>query len=174
MNYEKCSNNVRSLLGEIVDSHYPELADAKVTIDLLFVFDDSEKVTVPPKAALKHHGWPALAVVSITKLKDRVRGCKDALIVIDGDRWESLTQAERRALLDHELCHLQLQIRGGELLKDSAGRPKLKIRPHDFEIGGFHTVINRYQESALELQALATAAEVHGQLTFNFERDQAA
>jgi hypothetical protein len=36
-------------------------------------------------------------------------------------------------------------------MTDDLGRPKLEIRPHDFQIGGFRSIAVRHGDNALEV-----------------------
>ena len=37
--------------------------------------------------------------------------------------------------------------------RDDLDRPKLRLRPHDWEIGGFGLIVSRHGANSLELQA---------------------
>lgn len=96
----------------------------------------------------------------------------DAVIELGEDTWDTMTDAQRRALVDHELTHLEVVTKledvqvGTETVtvtsgpdmgkvreepiyeeqdvvqRDADGRPKLRVRPHDFE--EFTTIIERH------------------------------
>ena len=167
--YEKCPPEVREMLGELVDSHFEEIAEAELTIDLLFAHAEKDRFDQPKGPALNKNGYAAAALVSITSVKNRVRGLRDVLILIDGDNWPDWTHAQRQALLHHELTHLQLEVVGGDVKRDSAGRPKVSMRLHDFELGGFREVIDIYGIAAMEARMLIAAAEPYTeQMEFNF------
>lgn len=113
----------------------------------------------------------ALATVKINPLKARVLGSGDALVMIDGDRWMDFEEPEQRAILDHELTHLELVYDDdGELPEaaieaaeanptkerprpirlDDEGRPRLRIRLHDHQFGWFDDVVARHGRQAVE------------------------
>lgn len=173
--FRKCPQPVRSMMAKIIDDHYEPLNKAGVSIDLLFAFAEEDSHGNPKGPALKHHGVPAAGVIKANSVKHRVLGLSDVLLMLDGDRWEELTGAERKALLDHELYHIELEVNDAqEAVVDSAKRPRLKMRAHDFEIGGFHEIVTRHGRAALEAQMLVSAVGFHGQLTFKFDKEKAA
>jgi hypothetical protein len=47
--------------------------------------------------------------------------------------------------------------RDGAIKSDDGGRPKLKLRKHDFEIGGFVEIAKRHGPESLEVQAVGRA-----------------
>ena len=68
---------------------------------------------------------------------------------------------KQRALLDHEVAHLELvRDDAGKVKTDDAGRPRLRIRPHDYQTGGFWDVIERHKEAACEAVCLGLRDEV--------------
>ena len=129
------------MLDEAVRAYHPALAEAGVTFALTF--------TSP---APRHHGYPAHAVVRVNSVRDRVEGKADVGLVICEESWEGQTAEERLALMDHELTHLELALDRdtGRPKADEAGRPRLKTRRHDFELGGFTEVVRRHKIAAPE------------------------
>jgi hypothetical protein len=76
----------------------------------------------------------------------------DAEILIDMEQWEKLTDNQRLALLDHEITHLEVQVDDVGLVKtDDQGRPKLKLKLHDWQLGGFRSIAQRYGADAIEV-----------------------
>lgn len=144
----------------IRDRYHKPLKEAGVTIDLLLAHASRDQNDDPVGAAVKHGGYPAAAVIKIVSLKDRVAGLGDAQMIVDGDKWDEWTDAELDALLDHELTHLEIVVdKDGAIVQDDAGRPKLKIRLHDFQIGGFHSIAKKHKEDAFEVQSVATVGK---------------
>lgn len=152
--YRKADDESVELLRDVMVAYHPRLAEAGVRVEFLEAFAPRGKNGEPKGPALKHHGYPALAVVKPTSHKDRVAGEADAILSIDGDRWPELTDARKRALLDHELTHLELVVREGEIQLDDCHRPKLKTRPHDFEVGILDDVIRRHGADSFDADAL--------------------
>lgn len=127
--YERCGRDVIEMANEILcrhETHKPVL-DAKVRIDFLWASE------------INHHGRPANGQCRKIGLKDRVAGRGDAEILIDVTWWGHAKDAEREALLDHELHHIEVD--GSK--RDSAGRPVIKLRNHDVEIGWFAIIAER-------------------------------
>jgi hypothetical protein len=161
--YKICPPAVPAMGKKIIKQHYPGLAEAEVTILYLFAHAPKGEDGEPLGPALKHHGWPALAIVKVNPLKDRVAGLPDVTIQIDGDKWLDLPEPEQAALIDHELMHLEVRRgEGNEILSDDIGRPKLKIRPHDFEVCGFDEIVKRHGYHAPEAKAFS---QVHQKWT---------
>jgi hypothetical protein len=137
------------LIGDTMKRHHKPLVDAGVTVSALLVSD-----------GLKHHGYPAAAVVKINNLKDRVEGKADCTIVFDGDSFPDWPESKAAAVVDHECQHLELiRDEQGNVETDDAGRPKLKLRLHDVEIGGFQAIIERHKEAAPEAQQINDATQ---------------
>jgi len=105
-------------------------------------------------------GYEAMAAIRITNLKQRATMLGDVIIEIDGDRIDELSEAEQMALYDHELTHVKLVLdKDGAVVRDDLGRPKLKARKHDFQIGGFHEVAQRHKTEAIEVQSIASVGK---------------
>lgn len=56
------------------------------------------------------------------------------IVLLNADRWELLSIDQRRALIDHELCHCAISV-------DEAGDRKPRIQGHDLE--EFDAVVRR-------------------------------
>ena len=102
------------------------------------------------------------AIVKINSLKDRVEGKADATILLDGYQWDhEMSEDQRKAVLDHEVMHLMLERDGeGQIVADDIGRPKLKMRLHDFHFGGFHAIAERHGPHSVEHAAVKSLGEV--------------
>jgi hypothetical protein len=148
------------LAEKAMRDYHRDLADAGVTVEVLTVHAGTSP-------ALKHHGYPALAVIKPMSQKDRAAGSADARILIDAEKWDGLDDPRRLALLDHELTHLELvRDEEGAVREDDCGRPKLRTRPHDFELGGFEEVVGRHKASAPESRSFYDAHKVFVQQKF--------
>lgn len=153
--YELCGPEVTSLLAIVKSQHQKALEDAGVTIDAMFADAKGEP-------AIKVRGYPAAAKISVTSLQDRVRGIADAKLLIDREAWSRLSESRRIALLDHELEHLDPVIDALGLVLDDLGRPKLRMRPHDFEMGFFESVYKRHGEASMENAAISEFQDRYG------------
>lgn len=168
--YERAPDSCQDLIDETLAAYYPDLVEAEVTVGSLFAFatttEDGEKVG----PAVKLHGYPCAATIKVNSTRDRVEGKPDATITVDGDQWPGWTDEERRALIDHELYHLELKRdrESGELLADDAGRPRMKCKLHDFQYGGFEAVARRHGAASFEVQQGRALADKYGQLLFSW------
>lgn len=155
--YSKASTDVMRTIQRMREEYHQELHvedEFNVTIDALFVFDEEAGGPV-----LKHQGYGAAAVVKITNLKERTLGLADVLIEVDRYHWQTLTPAQRDALIDHELQHVELALdeETGNPTFDALGRPKLQTRLHDAQIGVFHEVMRRHGTNSIEARQMRTA-----------------
>jgi hypothetical protein len=149
------THKLREVLNQVIGAYHHILLDSGVTIALLTVRNfDANGEQVDP--ALTHGGYPAMATIKINSYRDRVEGKADVTITVDGHRWDELRDVKLAAVLDHELTHLELVIEeDGSVSRDDIDRPKLRMRKHDFQIGGFNEVANRHKADAIEVQAVA-------------------
>ena len=156
--YRTPPDDVAEVLATVLEKHHPDLLEAGVTFQLLGAHAKLDKNGVAKGAAIKHHGYPALAVVSLFSLKDRVGGSPDCRIVIDADQWEDHADAKRHSLIHHECLHVEVvRDEGGTIQVDDACRPRLKLRPHDVEIGVFWDAVKNYGDDSWEAEAWKTA-----------------
>jgi hypothetical protein len=87
---------------------------------------------------------------------DRELDSFDFVILLNQEAWKGLNTAQKRALIDHELCHAKIVV-------DSDGNPKTddrdrlvcRIRKHDCE--EFKSVVERHGLWTSDLAALAQA-----------------
>lgn len=143
-------------LRRAVRQWHPRLHQADVTFAVLLARNESD-------APLKLRGHKVLACIRVVPYVWRVVGMPDVVIQIDAEEWESLDTESQYALLDHELCHIDLKEFAekandeGEMVvstfdRDDCGRPKLVTRPGDWMGGdGFRAVVERHGENAIEL-----------------------
>ena len=161
--YQKCPESVKQMAAEILaqfETHKP-LVEQGVTIDLLFAFGERDPVGNVISPAIMHHGRRSGGLCRKVSLKDRAKGLADAEIILDGDNWNELIEAEQRALLDHELHHLAIKIDKRGVVKDDLGRPVLQLRRHDAEFGWFTVIAARHGDASPErLQARQLMGEM--------------
>lgn len=162
--FTDCGDEVAVVAGKLLARYYRELLEADVTIRFLFASN--------PDAiggCLRHHGYPAAAIVKVNSLKDRVEGKTDCTITIDKEWWDGHDELECAALIDHELMHILLgHDDDGKVILDDVGRPKIKLRPHDFEIGGFNEIAKRHGPHAEEVKAVLSTTAQWEQMHLNF------
>jgi len=152
--YKKCPKEIDALAADLIsrfESHAP-LTDCKVHIDFVFAYCDRDEETGQPlNNAIMHQGQKALGLTRILNEKDRVKGMGDAEILLDGDWWNQQASEEQQAgLLDHELHHVSLKTVKGQYQHDFIGRPKLKLRKHDVQIGWFAVIAERHGKNSVE------------------------
>ncbi len=149
--YDQASRELHHLAAEILTSNHPDLRlpdGSFVKLCLLMASAGGEEDDAPVKC----HGYPAQAVISVIAYKQRVDKRADAEIVIDEKNWHDLTEPQQRALLDHEITHLEIvKDEHGMVKCDDMGRPKIKLRLHDWQMGGFRSIAARYGDDAPEV-----------------------
>lgn len=151
--YQKCDLSINRLAEELIEK-YPTnqpLGKIGVKIDFVFAFgdvnDDGEQIN----DAITKNGVRALGVTRIIPLKDRAMGRGDVEILLDGDNWKTATEEEQAALLDHELHHVSVKADAhGNVQYDDLGRPQIKLRKHDIEVGWFSVIADRHGIASME------------------------
>jgi len=134
------------IMEEIIEAHHKHLIDAKIAIAWRF-------------------GWKANTDghVTLGQAKkgsdlDREMHDHDFVILLNHEAWNgSLNPDQKRALMDHELCH-------AEISKDQNGEPKIdenkrtvyRIRKHDIE--EFREIVARHGCYKEDLEAFVAAA----------------
>lgn len=166
--YQVAETEVQDRIDRIIAEHHKDLKDAKVDVRALMAFAEGD--------AVKLHGYPCAAIIKAVGLKERAQGLSDALIIIDAAWWkdEDRTERELDALIDHELTHIELQFDKHKILvRDDLSRPVIKMRLHDWQLGGFAQISARYGASALEVKGVKAISDRYGQLFWNWDRADA-
>jgi len=160
--YDHAPARIQERVAALIARYHPDLAGFSVRVDVLVVVSDK------PGPALKHHGYDALATIRVLPVKDRAAGRGDAEMLIDLNRYdkELESDAQRDALLDHELYHLKVVKEGPIAKRDSADRPKMKCRLHDRQIGWFDEVARRHGENSMERIDARDLFDAAGQVYF--------
>lgn len=163
--YEKADEATMGLLYEVMARYHRELHESEVAVALTMArkFDKDDE----PIPCVKCHGVSATAVCRLISAKRRVYDENEVEIEVDGLLWDHMTEPSRIALLDHELNHIKFILDAhGIVQQDDAGRPKLKLICDDFLLTGFHDIIRRHGDHALEWQSVSAvyekAREMHG------------
>lgn len=140
------NTDAEPIIRSLTQKHYPDLAKAEVTFQVLEC-----------EGGVKLHGRDVTDVVKVLKLEDRASGSEDVRIVLDADEWETASKNRRTAILDHALAHLEVvrDKKSDKIKLDDVGRPRIRIRQHDFELGGFYDVVRRHKEQSVEAQHIA-------------------
>lgn len=162
--YAKMPDETTERVAHILKLFHPELLNAGVRFDLLSVASDKEG------PALTHQGYAAAAVVRATSVKERTKGAGDVEIVFDEACYLGMSDAEKDALVDHEIEHVELKIdRKTQRVKlDCRGRPKVGMRKHDAQFGWFTVIAERHGEASGEVQQARKLFALGEQIFFPF------
>ena len=165
--FKKCDDDVKKIAAGLMFAKYPELVEVDLRIDLIFAHAPPPKEGAQKQPALKHHGYPAAGICKINSLEQRVRGLGDVTILLDGDEWPHWSEKRQKAVIQHELEHVVIQRdKEGQVKADDIGRPKIKLKNHDWECGGFANIAKEYGDDAFEKEAMVLVADKYGQLLF--------
>lgn len=146
--FSECGSEVSDMAAKVMQKYHPDLVEADVTIAYLFADN-------PDGPALKVGGYVAAATVKINSYANRVEGMSDATIKISKSWWDEHSEEEQLALIDHELFHLAIKRdEAGGVVTDDINRPKLKMRLHDWSIGGFDAIVKRHGFNAEECKSI--------------------
>ncbi len=147
--YEPCGAAVNAIVADLYTRRFLDLKDAGLTVATLFVQDGTGE------QCLKHAGYAAAAQIKINPLRCRVEGKDDCTIVIDAVMWKTLTPTAQEALIAHELYHVDIQRDDEAHVKlDDIGRPLIKLKKHDRQLGVFDAVVKWYGGDSLDFQAV--------------------
>jgi len=164
-----CGTDVEELVDEMMTMYHGLLKEHGLTIDLLYAHAGTDANGDTVGCALKQNGMEKAALIKANSLKDRTKGMKDVELRIDGDKWPLYTDEQKRALIDHELMHVELQFTdSGALKRDDLDRPKVKMRPHDREVGWFDAVVKRHGKSAFEWASWNDIWQTFSQMELGF------
>lgn len=169
---EQAEASIHEMASEIMTKLHDELRLPDGTHPRLCILVASSSDREIP--AVNLHGYPCYAKISVIPYKQRVDKRADAEIIIDKDVWlNTLTEPQQRAILDHEITHLEiLKNSEGFVITDDIGRPKLGIRLHDWFLGGFRSIAQRYGEHAIEVLEARKFQEKYGDVTLTKPLDQ--
>lgn len=144
--YSIANEGVNLTIQKVMKENHGDLHAEGVTITALIARSEEGP-------AIKVRGSEAAGCIRITKLAERTLGLGDAIMILDGERMNLWTSKRLQAVIDHELRHLVLakSKKTGEIQRDDEGRPKLRIRPHDFEFGWFSRTAELYGEESYEV-----------------------
>lgn len=146
--YIPADDETLALAVEIIEDYHPTLKHARIAI----VFREGD----PPTS----NGKETLGQASLVTSKMNVIAAErfDFFIWLAGDWWHDATDKQRRALLDHELCHC-------------AGEPfAWRMRSHDIE--EFSCILERHGTWYRELHNFVkTAQDISAQVQSRLIQD---
>jgi len=151
--YTRVDRDVTKIVNKVLGDHHTALAHVEVSILCLYA-ESVGKGMAMLKPPLGRNGQVCVATICQTSLVERVGGMEDIIIRIDKRRWENLDDTARKALIDHELCHVSVKRdkKTSDVCYDQNGRPLFCLNPHDYEIGVFSVIIERYGMAAIDCQ----------------------
>lgn len=164
--FERCDESINELAAELIakyETHEP-LKAAKVKVDYVFAYGDVDDKGKQLNDALTKNGIKCLGLTRKISLKDRALGRGDAEISLDGDWWKEASAEQQAALLDHELHHVAVKTdKAGNIQWDDLGRPQIKLRKHDVEVGWFACIAERHGAASQERIQAASIMDMTGQ-----------
>lgn len=144
MHYDQPSEQVIALIKSTIKEFHPELDEAQVTVDAIMAYNDKG-------FAVKAGGYPALACIKANSLANRIKGLADALITIDGDSYDSMSEAQQKALIDDQLyCLMITRDKEQNIKTDDASRPKLRLKKCDYRLSWFREIAVRHGSNSPE------------------------
>lgn len=166
--YEEAGPEIVVRVDAVMERYHRPLKAAGVRLSILMAHPPCDRNGDVSGPAVSVGGYPALAKIKITSHKDRVHGLGDAELIIDAYEWATLSDAEKDALIDHELTHLELRLvedeKTGAMVvdRDDQERPKMKLRKHDHQFGWFSDVVRRHGRASQEWQQYEAFADPTG------------
>jgi hypothetical protein len=156
--YIPAPDQVVAMIDQVLNRYYPELIASKIKIGAIVQNTYEEDELVP---GLKLHGASCAATISKVSAKHRLYVPYDAQITIDGFWWDQHPDdAERMALIDHEIQHVLLVKKNEKVVITEDGHPKFKLRPDEINITGFLNVVARHGMAAGEAGDILKAAQM--------------
>ena len=142
---DNAPRDIVDFVNEVVEKYHGKLLKAGVTFSVLIASPTEKELEKRQPPFLKLHGYAAYAIASITPLEQRIKGVPDVTIKIDKTSWDRNDVAWREGLIDHEAMHFSLGLdQYGQQKEDKCGRPVVKMRLHDVELGVFDLIVERH------------------------------
>jgi hypothetical protein len=138
--------SMHAMLNRLVEVHHSELTNARIAL----AWNRSWK----PDA----DGHSKIGQCKKASDLDRELAPYDFVIMLRADFWHSseVTDDQRRALLDHELCHATVKEgKDGEPARDERDRVIYRMRKHDVE--EFSQIVERHGLYKRDLESFAAA-----------------
>lgn len=125
--------DVQKIAQELIPEHHPHLVE--VRIEYVFIDKIPNKGNKQVWGTMRKIG--ALPAYLAAPAEDQADGYTSDFfcMTITLPVWEQLSQEDKVALVDHELCHAGVE-------EDEDGVKKLKIIPHDLE--EFNAIVERH------------------------------
>ncbi len=193
--YSLSGATVDLVLNEAIKLYHPDLLNSGTKVGIRCCSN-------PDGDAVSHAGYPAYAKVSIVPTKWRLSVPWDAVIEVDQTELSDMEHASRLALFNHECSHLEVVSKknrqtieliykedceeaekAGEPMPDPPvfwrvdylGRPKLKIRKADVNVGDcFARVIELHGPNAIEAINISKAYKLMTEALEKYAENQRA
>lgn len=157
--YQAASGVEKSFLERIVKKYHKGFTDAKVNVDLQF-WEGADGAPMVKKAGIEQFGK-----VRVFPPDMRAAGSPDIRVIIDRLKWDNATPSEQEAALDALLESKEVVTsEEGEVLRDKAGRPKIKSRKPDLIVSGFKRVAEEHGGASQEAKQFATVSTAFQQM----------
>lgn len=135
MGYLPVSPAVRKIVKRMRDKYYKKFAPAKIVI------------------VMRTGRWGKWATIARVSDKQRLAGIDgDYLLTVNADAWVHLSTKQRYALIDHELFHMVVHTKDGEV--------KYRLRHHDVE--EFNVIIKRHGNWCASLRKMYRTMQRRG------------
>lgn len=134
------------IMGDLIAKNHAHLKDALIAIAWRFGWSQDADGRLKLGQAKKGSDL------------DREMHKHDFVILLNHEAWNKggLSQKQKAAVVDHELCHCEVAIdRNGEPKTDEKGRTVWRVRKHDIE--EFRDVVSRHGLYTNELEEFAQA-----------------
>jgi len=146
------------MLNRLIEAHHEELTNARIALawNLSWKPDVDGRVT--------------LGKCKRASDLDRELAAYDFVIILRKEFFEdaAVTNEQREALVDHELCHASPKLDGdGEQVEDERGRKVWRIRKHDIE--EFSAIVARHGCYKRDLEQFAAALRLSRQGKLSLE-----
>lgn len=163
--FTRAHQDTLDLASELIRTYHPDLRDTGATFDILMVHPDEDEEGKPLGAAIMHQGYPCGGLARLINLRDRAKGMSDGEIQLDAFAWGDMDDAQRAALLDHELQHFAVKRdKNNSFVFDDLNRPVFRMRLHDRQMGWFDVIAARHAKAAPEIIQARKLLDGAGQL----------
>jgi hypothetical protein len=110
---------------------------------------------------LRLRGAACLAYIRTIRVQQKIYLEYDAEIMVDNFHWRDMLEPRRKAVLDHELTHLEIcKNKQGQPKLDDQGRAKIRLKPDDYTLTGFYQNVRRHGSNSPEWNSLASVYQI--------------
>lgn len=148
--YEDTDGTTNKLIEQVKKANHAPLVEHKVKLDAQFCVAEDEE------PAIKVSGRETFGRLLIFKPDHRAKGAPDMRIQLDKAKWEKASTDEQEAQIDQLLQSVEIRMTSveppaePEVIRDTAGRPKLKRVKPDLYLCGYSVIAKRHGHSSPE------------------------